>query len=125
MHRSRIGVVLIDHPDASYDAALTFWGAVRGIEPQQEEHGPYASLGVIGNLQLDLQRLVDADRPRVHLDVETDDLPAEVARLVGLGAEVLEERDGYQILTDPGGLVFCVVPVQTGAIFEGEATTWE
>ena len=60
----------------------------------------------------------------MHLDIETDDVTAEVARVVGLGATVLEERKGYTILQDPGGLVFCVVPVQTGADFEREATTW-
>ena len=43
---------------------------------------------------------------------------------VGLGASVLEERDGYTILTDPGGMVFCVVPVQSGDHFARHATTW-
>lgn len=37
---------------------------------------------------------------------------------------VLDDRDGYVILQDPGGLVFCVVPVQTGEAFERDALTW-
>ena len=61
----------------------------------------------------------------MHLDIETDDVAAEVARVVALGASVLEEREGYTILLDPGGLVFCVVPVQTGEDFEREALTWD
>ena len=44
--------------------------------------------------------------------------------LLTLGARVVEERDGYTILADPGGLVFCVVPVQTGSAFDGHSTTW-
>ena len=51
-------------------------------------------------------------------------LPAEVARVQALGATVLEDREDYTILLDPGGLVFCVVPVQTGERFERDAITW-
>ncbi|WP_392425725.1 VOC family protein [Barrientosiimonas humi] len=63
--------------------------------------------------------------PRVHLDIETDDVEAEVARVTALGATVHERREGYVILADPGGLLFCVVPVQTGDAFAQQATTWE
>ena len=56
--------------------------------------------------------------PRADFDVE-----AETARLVELGATVVEERSGYRILADPGGLVFCVVPVQTPQ-FDEHAVTW-
>ena len=48
---------------------------------------------------------------------------AEIARLRGLGARFVEARVGYSILRDPAGLLFCVVPVQTGEQF-GEAATW-
>jgi hypothetical protein len=59
----------------------------------------------------------------VHLDIETDDVPAETERLVALGATVVEERKSYRIMGDPGGLVFCVVPVQTDD-FDEHAVTW-
>lgn len=98
MHRSRIGVVLIDHPASSFDDAVTFWAGV--------------------------QRL-GSGTPRVHLDIETDDVAAEVTRVVDLGARIVEERDGYTILNDPGGLVFGVVPVQNAALFEAHANTWK
>ncbi|WP_366519823.1 VOC family protein [Nocardioides sp.] len=90
MHRSRIGVVLIDHPKDSYDAAADFWAGVQGSKRQADASPPYESL-----------------------DLETDDVPAEVARLEGQGATVLERADGWVVMTDPGGLVFCVVPVWT------------
>jgi predicted enzyme related to lactoylglutathione lyase len=124
MHRSRIGVFLIDHPASSYDKALRFWGGVQGVEPVPEEgDDDYASLGRVGSVKLEGQRLGEG-QPRVHLDIETDDVAAEVARVVDLGATVIQERERFTVLQDPGGLIFCVVPVQTGADFDREATTW-
>jgi hypothetical protein len=45
---------------------------------------------------------------RVHLDLRAADRTAEVARLVGLGAVVLGEFDGWTMLADPEGNEFCV-----------------
>ncbi|MGI8524508.1 MAG: VOC family protein [Nocardioides sp.] len=105
MHRSRIGVILIDHPEESYDAA-----------PGED---PYESLDRLpGDHLLELQRTGAGTPPRIHLDIETDDVAAEVGRLVGLGAEVAEERGGYRIMRDPGGLVFCVA-AETERTFSG------
>lgn len=128
MHRSRIGVVLIDHPAPSYDAAAGFWAAAHGSQRGPDgppADSPYESLDPLpGGVLLELQR-TGADTPaRVHLDIETDDVPAEIARVVALGATVVARREGYAVLSDPGGLLFCVVPVQTGAQFEAHASTW-
>lgn len=123
MHRSRIGLVLIDHPESDWERALAFWAAVQGVQPTGE--AMYRSLGSLGGVSLESQRVGDGTPARIHLDIESDDVPAEVARVVGLGATVLEERDGYTILQDPGGLVFCVVGVQTGEDFERHALTWD
>jgi predicted enzyme related to lactoylglutathione lyase len=127
MHRSRIGLVLIDHPEEDWDAALAFWAGVQGVTPTGEDEGmpEYRSLGTIGSVALESQRTGSGTPPRVHLDIETDDVPAEVARVRVLGATVLEERTSYAILQDPAGMVFCVVPVQTGDHFEREALTWD
>lgn len=128
MHRSRVGVVLIDHPVESYDASAAFWAGARGSERDPvgpPEDNPYESLTPLpGGLLLELQRTGGGTPARVHLDIETDDVPAEVARVVALGATVTEQHESYAVLTDPGGLVFCVVPEQTGADFEAHATTW-
>lgn len=129
MHRSRIGVVLIDHPTETYDDAAAFWAAVRGSQRRRdagEPGDPYESLAALGGgVALELQRTGAGTPPRVHLDIETDDLAAEVARVEALGARVLEHRGDYVILADPGGLVFCVVPVQSGDDFAAYATTWD
>jgi hypothetical protein len=124
MHRSRIGVVLIDHAATTYNRATAFWGAAAGVTPEPLPGEPYSSLGHLGDVELSTQRVDDESPPRVHLDVETDDVEAEVHRLEELGAMVTERRDDYAIMADPGGLVFCVVPVQSGESFARTATTW-
>jgi predicted enzyme related to lactoylglutathione lyase len=127
MHRSRIGLVLIDHPEEAWEEALAFWAGVQGVTPTggDEESSAYRSLGAIGSVALESQRTGPGTPPRLHLDIETDDVTAEVARVLTLGARVLDEREGYTVLEDPAGLVFCVVPVQTGDDFEREALTWD
>ena len=124
MHRSRIGIVLIDHA-AQHDAALAFWSGVTGVTPGPTGDAPYSAIGPIGTLNLEVQRLGEGTPARIHLDIESDNPSAEIDRLIGLGATVVEREENFAILQDPGGLVFCVVPVQTGEHFEREATTWE
>lgn len=49
---------------------------------------------------------------RLHLDLRPDDQPAEVARLLGLGARPADVGQGEQswtVLADPEGNVFCVL----------------
>jgi hypothetical protein len=45
---------------------------------------------------------------RAHLDLGTDDRRAEVTRLVALGALAGPTGGGWQVLTDPVGMEFCV-----------------
>ena len=53
---------------------------------------------------------------RVHLDLQADDLAAEVARLVGLGASVVHENaewgHSWVTLQDPDGNEFCVASAE-------------
>lgn len=126
MHRSRIGLVLIDHPESDWEKALAFWAGVQGVMPvAEDDESMYRSIGKIGGVAVESQRLGEGTPARIHLDIESDDVAAEVRRVVALGATVLEEREDYTILQDPGGLVFCVVPIQTGEDFERHALTWE
>jgi hypothetical protein len=50
------------------------------------------------------------DHPsRVHLDIEADDLEAEVARLVALGARRIGRVESWIVMEAPTGQRFCVV----------------
>jgi len=125
MHRSRIGVVLLDFPSDTHDAAQQFWAGAVGHEAESEDGDPdYALLGRLGTVKLFTQRTGFGTPARVHLDIETDDVAAEVARLLALGAAVEAAHNHFTVLRDPGGIVFCVVPVQTGDDFAPNATTW-
>lgn len=124
MHKSRIGGIFIDHPVSSFEASLAFWAEATGRKPEDGEE--FRSLGRFdGQLVVELQRLDDDTEPRVHLDVDTDDVEAEVRRLEALGAKRLKSYDDgrYWQLVDPGGLVFCVIPPHTPD-FDEKATEW-
>jgi len=53
---------------------------------------------------------------RFHLDIETDDVDAEVASLAGLGAVKVASGRTWVVMRDPSGLVFDVVPLDTWAL---------
>jgi predicted enzyme related to lactoylglutathione lyase len=110
---AKMGLVL---DCADPEALAAFWSPALG----------YTTLGSAGSYvllvdeakqrpKLLLQR-VDESKPgknRMHLDIETDDVDAEVGRLEGLGARRLEdamEEHGsrWVVMADPEGNEFCV-----------------
>ena len=123
MHRSRLTSLIIDCKSDDLEAAARFWSAAIGrpivARPTEEN---YLELETTGDeLIIEVQK-VDHES-RVHLDIETDDVGAEVARVLALGATIEKEFAQFAVLRDPAGMVFCVVPVQTGDDFEPNATT--
>jgi len=60
---------------------------------------------------------------RVHLDIETDDVEAEVVRLESHGAIRVRPVESWWIMQDPSGQRFCVVRPQTDD-FPGDAAIW-
>jgi hypothetical protein len=61
---------------------------------------------------------------RVHVDIETDDIDAEVARLERLGARRVAQIKGWWVMEAPTGQRFCVVRPQRPD-FESGANVWE
>ena len=49
---------------------------------------------------------------RVHIDIETDHIPAEVACLEALGAQVVDRLERWAVIQAPSAQRFCVVRVQ-------------
>ncbi len=80
--------------------------------------------GALPGIAMGVQEVEDS--PRYHVDIETDDVDAEVERLAALGAvEVARWRDCH-VLRAPGGHLLCVVPVHSSAeVFAAHARTWE
>lgn len=118
-HRSRLAQVVVDVADL--DQGVTFWSAALGAT---EEQLPENSRAVYRRLVLPdsptrilLQRTDDpkTHKERVHLDLETDDIEAEVRRLEVLGATRWDHQQerGYDfwVLRDPWANEFCVLDV--------------
>jgi hypothetical protein len=102
-----------------------FWAAALGTEIGSR-HAPWAWLKTAPAwLALGVEEVVEgaAGRNGVHLDIETDDVEAEVRRLERLGARRLRFVDEWWIMADPSGNEFCVVPPQRPD-FPAGAATW-
>jgi len=61
---------------------------------------------------------------RVHLDIETDDIEAEVRRLEALGARRIADIRRWVVMEAPTGQRFCVVRAAR-ANFAEQANTWD
>jgi hypothetical protein len=60
-----------------------------------------------------------------HAGPATDDLDAEVERLLTLGATKVSQWLNCHVLRAPGGHLLCVVPVHSDqALFDAQARTW-
>ena len=126
MHRSQLNSILIDCKVEDIDAAAQFWAEALG-RPVDPAHpgtgGDYVMLETPpGELPVQIQRV--EHESRVHLDIESDDIPAEVARLEKLGATVDTRMERWVVMRAPSGQRFCVVRVQRDD-FEKKANSWE
>jgi hypothetical protein len=125
MHRSRLTAIAVDVPPGSQEREAEFWAAVVGgsVERRDDPNDPNLTVGWPRGLELFVQRIGD-DHGRIHLDIETDDVDAEVARLERLGAQRVQKVKTWWVMRDPAGLVFCVVAPQ-GGDFPTDAQTWD
>lgn len=122
MHRSKLAGFIIDCRTDDLDAAAGFWGSalglpVRTLGPGEEGYRRLAD----PRLHIEVQRVTHESR--VHLDIETDDMDAEVARLEQLGARRIARVKTWWVLEAPTGQRFCVV-AKTSADFDTAATVW-
>jgi predicted enzyme related to lactoylglutathione lyase len=125
-HRSRAFCgALVDTPRDSFEATKAFWaGALDRTAKVEDDDPDYASYGEVAPGVEFMVQAVGARSARVHLDIETDDVDAEIARLESLGATVVERIHSWVVMRDPVGIIFCVVRVQIPDAFAAHATTW-
>lgn len=125
-HYRRIFKVVIDVPPADHDRELAYWRGASGL-PLDEltRHPEYHGSGLPGqDFALLIQRLGHG-QALVHVDIHTDDLEAEVARLERLSARRTERVAHWWVMQDPAGLPFCVLPQPPGTLTEDNAHRWE
>ncbi|KOU55104.1 hypothetical protein ADK57_45745 [Streptomyces sp. MMG1533] len=125
MHRSRVYAILIDAPEEEAAQAAAFWSAALGApaRPVPSEEQFTVLHEAIPGLVTAIQAVDDA--PRFHVDIETDDVEAETARLLDLGATQVSQWLECRVLRAPGGHLVCVVPVHSDPdVFANEARIW-
>ena len=125
-HRSRLAGLIVDCESGDLDAAAAFWSAALGASVRPASAGDddrYRALAMPDDEPyVEVQRV---DHPsRVHIDIETDDVEAEAARLEGLGARRIAKVRSWIVMEAPTGHQFCVVPV-VSKVFESRANTWD
>lgn len=114
-HHSRLAGFIIDCQDTALATAAQFWSAALGLpvrDPDEDGAGRYAVLDADAlGLHVEVQAV---DHPsRVHLDIETDDIEAEAARLERLGAQrIALVHNRWWVMQAPSGHRFCVVPMK-------------
>ena len=125
-HYSRLYKAVVDVPAADHDRELAFWQEATGQPLAENDRYPEYHGAVLPRQEFGLliQRLGDGSA-RVHLDVHTDDLEAEVARLEGLGAERVARVNSWWVMRDPAGLPFCVIPQPPGSLDDRNAQRWD
>jgi catechol 2,3-dioxygenase-like lactoylglutathione lyase family enzyme len=126
VHQSRLCALLIDCNTSNTDEAARFWGDALG-RPVDFKHpgtrGNYRMLETPpGEPIVQIQR-VDHES-RVHIDIEADNIPAEVTRLEKLGARVVDRLERWVVMLAPTGQRFCVVRVQRPG-FPKNANRWD
>jgi hypothetical protein len=125
MHRSRLSTLLIDAPADQAAASAGFWSAALGVATTSPPGEPqFQTLeDTVPDLVVAVQAVHDA--PRYHVDIETDDVAAEVQRLTDLGAVEVSTWQGCHTLDAPGGHLLCVIPLHSDpATFDRLARTW-
>jgi predicted enzyme related to lactoylglutathione lyase len=125
MHKSKLGGFIIDCQTSDLKSAAGFWGSALGMSLGQvasDESENYLRLAdPLGRLDIEVQAVTHPSR--VHLDIETDDIEAEVRRLEALGARRVAQVKTWWVLQAPTGQRFCVVTNQSPKFAE-EATQW-
>ncbi|MDR0346231.1 MAG: glyoxalase/bleomycin resistance/dioxygenase family protein [Nocardiopsaceae bacterium] len=125
-HYSRLFKIVIDVPSADHDRELAFWSGATGRQlPRIDKHPEYHGALLPGGESALLVQRLEAGTARVHVDIHTDNLAAELARLEALGAERIEQVHSWWIMRDPAGLLFCVIPQPSGSLNDDNAHRWD
>jgi len=125
MHSSKLAGFIIDCQTMDLTGAAGFWGGALGMELRQlppDEADRYVRLAdPLERLHIEVQTVTHPSR--VHLDIESDDIEAEVRRLEALGATRVAQVCTWWVMEAPTGHRFCVVR-SSSPNFAMEAKQW-
>jgi len=121
MHHSRLRGFIIDCETDDLPAAAAFWRETFGDARARKPQGKYVKLDPQAGLHVEVQMVRHPSR--VHFDIASDDIPAEVARLERLGAKVVKALKNWTVMEAPTGHRFCVIRAR-GEDFAATANAW-
>ena len=126
MHRSRLAGFIIDCRTHDLDQAARFWSQALGFPLKSSTNAEDTGYRLLETapegLHVEVQRVEHPSR--VHLDIEADDIEAEVQRLERLGAKRVAQVRTWWVMEAPTGQRFCVVRPQR-ADFASHANSWD
>ena len=114
-------VIRID--EVGHADEVAFWSGATGKDLVRLSHPEYHGARLTSTLVMLVQELGEG-APRVHVDIHTDDVDAEVARLQALGATLVERLADWAVMRDPSALPFCVVQAPPGELDDAPAILW-
>jgi predicted enzyme related to lactoylglutathione lyase len=125
MHKSKLGGFIIDCRTGDLGRAADFWSAALGMALRELPPGESDTYKGLEDPQhgLDIEVQIVEHPSRVHLDIETDDIDAEVRRLESLGARQVQAIRTWVVMEAPTGQRFCVVRAASKSFAE-RATVW-
>jgi hypothetical protein len=125
MHKSKLSGFIIDCQTLDLDRSADFWGNALGLPvralPGREGEIYKQLVDHQHGLHIEVQAV--SHPSRVHLDIETDDVEAEVKRLEKLGARRIEAIHTWWVMEAPTGQRFCVVRAGSEG-FDAKASAW-
>jgi predicted enzyme related to lactoylglutathione lyase len=114
MHRSRFAQLVIDCRTGDLDRAARFWAEALGWPAQRLQDAADAGYRRLATPDDQPGVLIQAvaHPSRMHLDIESDDVEAEVRRLEALGARRIAAVRTWWVMQAPTGQRFCVLRPQ-------------
>ena len=121
MHKSKLAGFIIDCDTENVQSAANFWSRALGMEPRAlpgEEGEKYMQLVDPSNrLHVEVQSV--SHPSRVHLDIESDDVDAEVRRLEALGAKRIQYVQTWWVMGSAHGRALLRCASQAGSAQRG------
>ena len=125
MHKSKLCGFIIDCQTVDVNSAAVFWGGALGMKvkklPDEEGEKYVRLLDPTEHLHVEVQSISHASS--VHLDIETDNVKAEVERLEKPGATRIKQINSWWVMEALTGQRFCLV-TQCSKNFEQQASVW-
>ncbi|HKT40834.1 MAG TPA: VOC family protein [Rhodanobacteraceae bacterium] len=128
MHRSRLSSLIIDCKVEDLAEAARFWAAALG-RPLKKRVDDTAGDNYLPLETRDDEPVIEVQKvdheSRVHLDIESDDIEAEVRRLEALGAKRIAAIRTWVVMEAPTGQRFCVIRPQRHGKVGPHANIWK